>query len=151
MSGIISKLETNREHKEWAQGSYRQYTTLDKGLACQNLWTMGSQDSANTLIWDKFAGTNPRTLLTANTCFLTNLPPCCKWGLKVQVTQITVQGHHGIKVLYLKVKNFKPFSWFHTRSYCSSNGLPARRGFMHFNSSLLVPWSWVEVQGSSGI
>jgi len=84
-------------------------------------------------------------LLTANTGFLTNLPPHCKWGIKVLVIQITVQGQPEIKVLYLKVKYFKPFSRLPTRKQCSRSVIPARNSLIHFNSSLLAPWSWGRV------
>ena len=86
--------------------------------------------------------TSEHDLLTANIGFLTNLPPCCKWGIKVLVVQITVQGQPEIKVLYLKVKYFRPFSWLPTWRHCWRGVIPARNGLIHFNSSLLAPWSW---------
>lgn len=143
MLDIISKLEIKREHKRVCTGLIRLYTILDKGLVHKNQHNRpwGVQ-TLQTLIQDRYAATKSWTPLTANTCFLTNLPPCCKWGLKVLVTQITVQGQRGIKVLYLKVKNFKPLSWFPTWSCCCRNGLPARLHLMHFKGSRLVPWSW---------
>lgn len=95
---------------------------------------------------DRYVGSaSEHDLLTANTGFLTNLPPHCKWGIKVLVIQITVQGQPEIKVLYLKVKYFKPFSRLPTRSHCCRSVIPARDSLIHFNSSLLAPWSWGRV------
>ena len=95
---------------------------------------------------DRYVGSaSEHDLLTANTVFLTNLPPHCKWGIKVLVIQITVQGQPEIKVLYLKIKYFKPFSWLPTQRHCYQSVIPARDGLIHFNSSLLAPWSWGRV------
>lgn len=94
------------------------------------------------LIRDRYVGSNVWTRSAANIGFLTNLPPCCKWGIKVLVIQITVQGQPEIKVLYQKVNYFEPFSWLPTWRHCCWSVSPARNGLIHFNSSLLAPWSW---------